>query len=67
MSSNDWPMSRLTEWNVNDGLDAAWRLATLRLSLPFPGQGERVREKLVRYEVIFRVTRQLAAEEREGT
>lgn len=47
-------------------IKAAWRLATLRLSLPFAGQGDGVREKRVRYEALFRVTRQLEAEEREG-
>ena len=47
-------------------LKAAWRRATLRLTLPFARQKERIREKLVRYETIARVTRLLMAVERSN-
>jgi N-acetylglucosaminyl-diphospho-decaprenol L-rhamnosyltransferase len=45
-------------------IKAAWRVATLRLTLPFAGRREKAREKLTRYETIARVTRRMAEEER---
>ncbi|MCE5262720.1 MAG: glycosyltransferase family 2 protein [Deltaproteobacteria bacterium] len=45
-------------------LKAAWRRATLRLSLPFTRDPEKVRAKLIRYETIARITRETAVGER---
>jgi GT2 family glycosyltransferase len=47
-------------------LKALYRMATLRLLLPFSADPERERAKLARYKIIYDVTRQLAAEERTG-
>jgi N-acetylglucosaminyl-diphospho-decaprenol L-rhamnosyltransferase len=47
-------------------LKAAWRRVTLRLTLPFARQKESIREKLIRYETIARVTHRMMEEERSG-
>lgn len=45
-------------------IKAAYRIATLRMTLPFTQHNERAREKLARYEAITRVTRAMMEEER---
>jgi GT2 family glycosyltransferase len=45
-------------------LKAAWRRATLRLTLPFAINREAARAKLARYETITRFTRRMIEEER---
>jgi N-acetylglucosaminyl-diphospho-decaprenol L-rhamnosyltransferase len=45
-------------------LKATYRITTLRLTLPFATDREKVRAKLARYETIERVTHRMAEEER---
>jgi N-acetylglucosaminyl-diphospho-decaprenol L-rhamnosyltransferase len=47
-------------------LKAAYRIATLRMTLPFAKDREKIREKLTRYETIERVTRRMAEEEQRS-
>ncbi len=48
----------------SERIKAAYRMTTLRLTLPFTTDREKVRAKLARYETIERVTHRMAEEER---